>query len=81
MISVVEAIVLDIMEQGRTQKRQGVEVVKMRLLLHALVGEDEMYMLGDVGAMHIVMVLDGSFVLVVDLGEVLQELVEVDDLE
>ena len=81
MISVVEAIVLDIMAQGRTQKRQGVEVVKMRLLLHALVGEDEMNMLGDVGAMHIVMVLDRSFVLVVDLGEVLQELVEVDDLE
>jgi hypoxanthine-guanine phosphoribosyltransferase len=34
-------------------------------------------MLGDIGAMKVVMILNGSFVFVVDLGDELQELVMV----
>jgi hypothetical protein len=81
MISIVEAIMLDVMAQGRTQKRQCVEVVEVCLLFHTLVCKDEVNMLCDIGSMHVVMVLNRPLVLVVDLSEVLKELVEVDDLE
>jgi hypothetical protein len=69
MIPIVVSIVLNVMAQRRYKKRQGIKIVEVGFVDEALVLKDQVAVLCDVRAMHVIMVLNRPFVLVVDLGE------------
>jgi len=81
VIPIVEAIMLDIVAECGNKERKGVQMVELGVLDHVLRLQDDIAMLCNVRAMEIVVVGYTSIIFVVDLGEELQKLVVVNELE
>lgn len=81
VVPVVEAVMLDIVTERGNEERKSVQIVELSILNHVLRLQDNIAMLRNVGAVEIVVVGYISIVLVVDLGEELQKLVIIDELE
>ena len=71
---------LHVVAKCRDQESKHVSVVKARILHQVLVRQYETAMLSDITAVQVIMVLDTSLVLVVDLHDELQKLVIVYNL-
>ena len=81
MVSVVIAVMLHVVAKCRHYERQCVEIVKMSMFSKSLITKNQINMLSDIWAVHIVMVFHRSFVLVIDLGKKLQELMVIYHLD
>ena len=80
MVSIVEAIMLNVVAQCGDQQGKHVSVVKTRVLRQVLIRQYEAAVLSYITTVQIVVVLDASLVLVVDLHDELEELVVVNHL-
>ena len=81
MVPVVEAIMLHIVAEGYDNERQIVQIVELGILHEILCLQNQSDMLCYVRSMKIIVVLDRSPVLVIYLGNKLEELVMINSLK
>lgn len=81
MVSIVESIMLNIMAQGSYYQGKSVLIIELGILDQSLSFEDKMHVLSHIRTMKVIVILNRSLVLVVDLYKELQKFMMVDGLE
>ena len=81
MIPVVETVMLDIMTKGGHNEWQIVQVIELGVLHQILGLQNKSDMLSNIRTVQVIMVLDGSFIFIVNLSNKLQKFMVINCLK